>query len=381
MERIAKMNKNESLRLPAIEIQQTPTTKIYTCVVDGKELHKVASVSRVKRDEDGLKGYQRPEVMSHIDQIRRYIESKNPIIPNSLVVAFDSRVSFIPYNEVEYGATRHGWLDIPLETNRPAHEMPGWIVDGQQRAAAIREARVDFFPMVMTAFITDDASVQREQFILVNSTKPLPKSLIYELLPSTKAKLPLGLQRRRFPATLLEYLNFKESSPLYGRISTPTTPGGYIKDNSILKMLENSLTDGALYFFRDPNSGEGNLEPMLELLVSFWRAVAEVFPEEFDLPPRRSRLTHGAGITAMGFMMDAITDYQRLEGAFPPTQDDFARSLRVLAPHCHWTSGYWEFEPGTRRKWNEIQNLSRDIHALANYLLKVYQQEVLTTSL
>ena len=30
---------------------------------------------------------------------------------------------------------------------------------------------------------------QTEQFILVNSTKPLPKGLIYELLPGTEATL------------------------------------------------------------------------------------------------------------------------------------------------------------------------------------------------
>ena len=44
---------------------------------------------------------------------------------------------------------------------------------------------------------------QREQFILVNSTKPLPKGLIYELLPNTEAKLPSTLGRKRFPSELL----------------------------------------------------------------------------------------------------------------------------------------------------------------------------------
>ena len=28
---------------------------------------------------------------------------------------------------------------------------------------------------------------------------------------------------------------------------------GYIKDNSVLKMIENSLYDGALYQYRDPD--------------------------------------------------------------------------------------------------------------------------------
>ena len=155
----------------------------------------------------------------------------------------------------------------------PDEDKPGWIVDGQQRSAAIRDARIESFPICVTAFIADSDEDQRAQFILVNSTKPLPKGLIYELLPSTKGTLPIPLQQRQFPASLLYRLNYIFKSPLYRMIRTPTTPEGIIKDNSILKMLENSLSDGALYRFRDPLTGRGNEEEMLSLLMDFWSAV------------------------------------------------------------------------------------------------------------
>ena len=77
------------------------------------------------------------------------------------------------------------------------HEKPGFIVDGQQRVAAIRDANIGHFPICATAFIAADESEQREQFILVNSTKPLPKGLIYELLPETNGRLPTALQKRQ----------------------------------------------------------------------------------------------------------------------------------------------------------------------------------------
>ena len=60
-------------------------------------------------------------------------------------------------------------------------------------SAAIRDARIDSFPVVVTAFITQSEEDQRSQFILVNSAKPLPKGLIYELLPATSGALPLPL--------------------------------------------------------------------------------------------------------------------------------------------------------------------------------------------
>ena len=73
-------------------------------------------------------------------------------------------------------------------------------------------------------------------------------------------------------------------------------------------MLENSLSDGALYFFRNPQTGECDEDAMLAVLKDFWRAVSHVFPEAWDKPPRQSRLMHGAGIASLGFLMDTIFD-------------------------------------------------------------------------
>src|SRR5260370_17428226 len=180
----------------------------------------------------------------------------------------------------------------------------------------------------VTAFITDSDEEQRAQFILVNSTKPLPKGLIYELLPSTTGTLPIPLQQRQFPAHLLYRLNYIFRSPLYRMIRTPTTPEGIIKDNSILKLLENSLSDGALYRFRDPLTGRGDEAEMLSLLMDFWSAVRDVFAEAWNQPPRRSRLMHGVGIVSLGFLMDAIFDgYTRNR---IPHEPDFPTTLSHL---------------------------------------------------
>ena len=136
--------------------------------------------------------------------------------PNAIVVAFDDSVKFKPSRQAA-GATsysRNGTLTIPLDPDLPDSEKPGWIVDGQQRAAALRDARVKGFPVCVVGFIADGLEEQRQQFILVNATKPLPKGLIYELLPSTEGKLPAALQKRRYPALLSERLNFDDDSPL-----------------------------------------------------------------------------------------------------------------------------------------------------------------------
>jgi DGQHR domain-containing protein len=367
------------LRLPALEVRQGDGRVLYSFAVDGKKLPSFAAVSRIRRDGDAeVEGYQRPEVLSHIASIRRYLESEAPMIPNALVVAFDKRVQFEPLHgapSVSYA--RPGTLVIPADGDLPDEDKPGWIVDGQQRSAAIRDARINSFPVVVTAFITDSDEDQRSQFILVNSAKPLPKGLIYELLPATSGTLPVPLQARRFPAVLLTRLNGQVRSPLYRKIRTPTTPEGIVKDNSILKMLENSLSDGALYSYRDPATGTGDEEQMLDLLVAFWAAVRDVFADAWDKPPRQSRLMHGVGIVSLGFIMDAI--YDRYSRKRTPGTDDFTYDLRELSEVCRWTSGFWDFGPGAQRKWNELQNTTRDIQMLTNYLLCEYKARVWST--
>jgi DGQHR domain-containing protein len=372
------MQSKDELRVLAIETKQNSERTVYTFSVDGKLIPSFATVSRIRRDDnDHIAGYQRPEVRSHINEIRNYIESETPMIPNSVVIAFDPRVRFEASNDGELGHqsyTRFGTLIIPIDPEVETEDKPGFIVDGQQRVAAIREAEVDSFPIFVNAFITSDVREQTEQFILVNSTKPLPKGLIYELLPNTDAALSTHLRRRKFPSYLLDLLNHSETSPLKNMIQTPTTPNGVIKDNSILKMLENSLSDGVLFRFCYKEDGPGDVDSMIELLQNFWRAVRNVFPDAWDQSTRRSRLMHGAGIISMGFLMDTIAERHRKTNI--PTEEQFTEDLYPLAEYCRWTDGYWEFAPGYHRKWSEIQNVSRDIQLLTNYLVKLYKQLV-----
>ena len=361
----------EQLSLLALEICQGRTRKLYSFAVDGKLLPRFAAISRLhENSDDDVAGYQRPEVLAHIADIREYLESEDPMLPTSLVVAFGASVSFLPTesNSCDGKTGRPGILRIPLSDEQGNPIKVAWIVDGQQRAAAVRDAGVSSFPVFVTGFIADSDKEQREQFILVNSPKPLPKDLIYELLPGTDARLPTLLQRRRFSASLLRRLNKDNNSPFREMVRTPTNPKGVIKDNSILRMIENSLSDGALYAYKTAGSTEGDREGMLTLLKNYWEATARVFHDAWGQPPNRSRLMHGAGIIGMGLVMDALA-----EGCQPgeePAVEEFRTKLEPLKDACHWTEGFWEFRDGRIRNWNEIQNIPKDIQLLAMHLLR-----------
>lgn len=368
----------QTLRLPALEIRQGPSRRIYTFAIDGKHVGDIATVSRIRRDDQTrLHGYQRPESLAHVAAIRRYLDTDpSPLLPNAIVIAFDERVRFQADKTTnpQLGFVRSGTLIIPLvEDDDP--DKPGFIVDGQQRSAAIREARIEEFPICVTAFITDTHADQRSQFILVNATKPLPKGLIHELLPEASGALPVPLMVRQVPATLVEKLNFSKTSPLRQMIQTPTNPNGIIKDNSMLRMLENSLSDGALYPYRGDNAGP-NYGCMITMLDNFWKAVADVFPDAWNKPPRRSRLMHGAGIISMGYVMDAIA-HQRATDDQVVEVPEFAADLKAIADDCHWTDGVWPFDGGDRA-WNDLQNTTKDIQRLTGYLLARYRSATST---
>ena len=362
--------KRRILKVPALEVRQGVNRKLYSFAVDGKHLHDFCTVSRVSRQSGEMDGYQRPEVVSHIVQIRDYLESENPILPNAIVVAFDSSVSFTSSSRRGTGDapfSRSGHLEIPIVEGIADEDKPGWIVDGQQRAAALRDARVKDFPVCVVGFVADSLEEQRQQFILVNATKPLPKGLIYELLPSTEGKLPLALQKKKMPAIISERLNFDDDSPLQGMIRTPTCGNGVIADNSILTMLQNSLTDGILYCMDD-------VEDQLGVLKAYWSAVESVFPKAWNELPRKSRLMHGAGIQSMGFLMDTIGD-KYVRSRHQLNKRLFQKELQSLEPKCRWTSGRWHFGAGKTLEWNEVQNVPSHIQLLANHILQLYMKK------
>lgn len=363
----------ETIELPAIELRQSKGQRLYTFAVDGKRVPEFAAISRLRRaDASTLLGYQRPEVYSHIEEIRSYLETASPMIPNGVVIAFNSRVKFRPSETHQSKSSRTdyaraGILSIPVSHN--GSPRAGFVVDGQQRLAAIREAHIASFPIVVNAFITDDVRKQTEQFILVNSTKPLPKGLLYELLPSTDARLPTTLHKRRLPSELLERLVHDDRSPLFRMVRTPTSPEGVIRDNSMLKMLGNSVSDGALFRFRGTDDRLADLPGMLALLHSFWGAVKATFHDAWGVNPRHSRLMHGAGIVAVGNLMDHLV--AKHPGRALPTQADFAAKLSTIAPSCAWTHGWWKIA-GKKRYWNEIQNTRQDVALLTEHLQRTY---------
>lgn len=358
----------------ALRFEQPGGNVVYLFTLAPSEILDVADISRVERDDSGkLMGYQRPGVRSHVKDIREYLEGEDIVFPNSIILALDPDVRFLSSRGAKAtdGFATGGTLQIPLTGRR----KPAWIVDGQQRALALSEVMRDDLPIPVSAFVTDSLETQRDQFLRVNNSKPLPRGLVAELLPEVAIPISSRLSAKRLPSAICDQLQRHPDSPFVGMIRRPSSDveerrQAVITDTSIIKMIEDSITSssGCLFPYRNLATGETDMEGIWRTLVVYWSAVREVFPEAWGLPPTQSRLMHGAGIRAVGRLMDKVM--ASLNPNVADATQQAVAELEHVAPKCRWTSGAWE-ELGAM-PWDEVQNVPRHVRSLSNFLIREY---------
>lgn len=358
---------------PALRIRQHPDYPLYVFALTGEQLWNIASISHMDRTASGaLIGYQRPAIKRHVRSIVEYLDSGAALLPNSLIVALTSSVRFTTTAGATNGATSSGTLRIPLPVN--GESKPGWIVDGQQRAVALSLTRSRDLLVPINAFVADDVTVQREQFLRVNSVKPLPRGLSTELLPSISSVLPQHLARRREPAALCDMLNYDPESPFFGLIrrtslASAQSSAARVSDTTIVQVLQDSLATpaGCLFSYRNLATGELDWHGARRVLLLYWTAVKRVFPDAWGLPPTQSRLMHSVGLRAMGRLMNRVM--ASIDPHSPAAGRYARRELEKIAPICHWTHGSWD---ALGLRWNELQNIPAHVRMLSNLLVRRY---------
>ena len=351
-------------KFKAIRARQSDRYKVFSFAANAKDVFEIARIERVGRCAQGeLFGFQRPQVSRHILEIRDYLRTDDAVLPNSVVIAFVGGV-----RTEELG---DGLYEITITISGTP---PGLIVDGQQRLTALQGLAEKDFQVFVSAIVCEDDEDLRRQFILINNTRPLPKELIYELLP-TVSGLPHRMASRSFAANLTTLLNYAPGndgapSALQGEIKQHTNPSGTISSNAIQRVIINSRANGAL---RDIAGDEDSSRKSLRLIGDFYGAVMDIFPEAWiGMVPRTSRLKHSVGIISLGYAMEMA---YVVHGA--RSRNDFRDKLKCLTVEnlCAWTSGTWVFNREESRPWDRLQNTPPDIRLLSNYLVRLVQDQ------
>jgi DGQHR domain-containing protein len=361
----------------ALRVLQNENVPLYLFTLAAGEIEQVADIARISRNEAGkLIGYQRKEKKQHVRQIQDYLDSADVLFPNGLIMALPADVKFKssrgPTTSDELKTTA-GILEIPIADDLDG-PRPAWIVDGQQRTLALARAANQSFPVPVAGFASSDLELQRDQFMRVNNVHPLPTNLVTELLPEVVAAPSPRLSARKLPSELVNMLNQDPASPFHNLIKRASTEPEesrqrVVADNSLVEGIRESLKSpsGALYLYRNIAAGTTDTEGIRRLLIAYWTGVRNTFPEAWGRPPTESRLMHGVGIRAMSRLLDHVMVHVNLRGKEPAAAVE--RELANIAALCRWTDGTWE-ELG--RPWNALQNTTRDISELANYLMRAY---------
>ncbi|QYU69722.1 DGQHR domain-containing protein [Leptolyngbya sp. 15MV] len=357
------MSSSKILSYDVIMPRQGAGPQVFTFAARASDIARIARIERAGRDERGtLQGFQRPQIASHIREIRDYLEKPNAILPNAIIVAFTGSATLAPLLALGTSSEGHlGRLSIDISSG-----PPGWIVDGQQRFTALSEMSGRDFEVLVSGFICADVEELQRQFILINNTRPLPKALVYELLPQV-GDLPHRMSNRSQAALLTEALNFREGSSLRGYIRQQTNPKGVVRDTVLQRVIMNSITDGALRLYADDDALL--LDRGFAVISEFFHAVQDVFSDAWkEKTPKTSRLVHGAGIQAMGYVMESLHADTGAED-----RGSFKRGLLRLRGKTAWTSGDWTFGK-ERRRWNSLQNVPADVRQLSLYLVQALKQ-------
>ncbi|MEN6440774.1 MAG: DGQHR domain-containing protein DpdB [Syntrophobacter sp.] len=348
---------SDKLIYTCITPEQSDSIRVFSFVAKAEDIKRFARIDRISRNESGeLVGFQRPQIAGHIREIKDYLNTPDSILPNPIVIAFLCGV------ELERLNPSMGRISIDVSDG-----PTGYIVDGQQRFIALSGLSSNrTFEVFVSGFLCGSLTELQKQFILINNTRPLPKALIYELLPKVNG-LPDRMSSRSTAAKLTEFLNYRENSSIRGLIYQQTNPYGVIRDTAIQKLIMNSLADGALR----PMFGEPDfMERAFRLLSNYFKAVQFVFASDWNgHTPKTSRLLHGAGIVSMGYVMESLYSAYRSDEV-----DDFEKGLRLLEGKTAWTEGVWEFGPDDRRKWDSIQYVPKDTRQLAQYLVSTVKK-------
>ncbi|MCD6263027.1 DGQHR domain-containing protein [Candidatus Bathyarchaeota archaeon] len=285
------------MRLKAFAIRQWGgrgnTTEIYVTTMRVGDLLARCSIDRWTPENP--RGYQRmPDerrLMAGRGSPVRYLLRELGCFPTSILVNVRGDLRFEA--EEDLGWCRVGDLVI-------GEEETLWLIDGQHRVEALRRAisrneEFEDYPLIVSVLRLRDIFDEMVHFYIVNKRqKSVPTDLayrhlqrmlwergiewLYELEGARGVRLALATE-------IVDHLNGREDSPWHRRIrrvGEPARPEHIIRDGPLIRSIGEILKEKTF---------EGlPLEEVADLLIGYWRAIRDLYPEAFESPGEYSLL-------------------------------------------------------------------------------------------
>ncbi|MDN3716559.1 DGQHR domain-containing protein [Vibrio breoganii] len=384
---------SEILKIKVIQEVVNGVT-VYTGWVEGKKVRDVAKIVHITREGEFINGYQRNELPKHIESITDYVESKNSTILANLVIGFDQSVKFEPIFE----GSEFGHLHVPYDPEKPSSELPGAIVDGQQRSGGVKNSHHESYPLPVSIFISEDDNDYIQQFLILNLGKPLTSVQLNALALYDDIYKPPALAAKAFPLSVCEELGYRhESSPLKDLIKSNGNKDGIIAESSITEFITNverqllQVIGVRVYQELD----ESTKAKFVKIIMNFWDAVKIVFNDDWQKKSRDmkgSYITHGTSIIGFSYLCRHMlrvfqtpsknTNNESILTHETPSTGFFVTELSLIKEDCNFSKGYWILglakNPDVKdlpysRRWNDFQNTTSEKQLFATNILRLYE--------
>lgn len=366
--------------------------------IDGRLIRCFSAVDRL--DVVAGTGNQRDEIYKHVSEISKGMQA-GVQVPNSVILVFNEKVfSWAPTDEeipeswvvcrqlAEWSTIRHPneadrviqevcpiELDIPFRNAAFDEEKTAFLVDGQQRTAALSLVDIDSVP---TFFLTVNAIVGNQEeakntFRIANSTVRITTDFSRALV-GTLDETPGYVKEEKKVAQAVKLLAIDlADSPFKGMVKHPGM------DGRGLPIVYNTLFSVVSSFNQSGIDFGDDGKKLAQCVSQAYRVVAEVWPEAWGKNPKESKLSHGAGLRAIGrVLVDLLrvqTSIHNSDLSDPKIWTAIESSLKRLRQKVLWTlqSAAEGNNTQLRNYKFEIlpkQNTNQDIQALTFFLQK-----------
>ncbi|MBC8273500.1 MAG: DGQHR domain-containing protein [Chloroflexi bacterium] len=310
----------------ALEIKQNSQGyHLYVFIADGKEMAKQLGVRRMKWHKGKFKaeGFQRSLDNNRVGEIATYL-SKNAILPNALVVAFEEgTLEFVPLpGQKEDSSAKFGHLTIKgkLINNGagqepvPEAERIGYVIDGQHRLKAIESSTLaeGSFPIIVSAFYQVDARFQLGQFYALNQTVRISSALLALIRRELGLQLSAREAYKKAVSVVCEILQNRPASPFEPEkyVGTPIYKGP-LNITVVEAMVERAIKNTNLKWKWNQNANlipVSDLEYIGQALYVYWKGISDLFPNDWGKKPKDQRLFCAIGLYTMIQFFDKVME-------------------------------------------------------------------------
>lgn len=295
----------------------------------------------------GNESVQRKLQLAKLESISKYIRQSDNFLPNALILGGFNK-------KIEDRSIEEGYEDfiVPVDKDlgmfsielNDDYELTA--IDGQHRLAGLfssKDEEIEDMELPVVFLFGVSLSTSAKVFVDINSTqKAVEKSLIYDLAPMLDTNQSMKLKNREIEIIqnchrICVSLYNNEKSPFYKQIRMLGTGQGAISQAFLVEEIYPLLYDGIL--------SDLSINAQFNILLNYFNAVREVFPNDWPVPTdnsdgdekakyvlktKKSQLSKTLGIGALLKVFQKV--FMRVDNEIEVSKDekDYYRKLKDI---------------------------------------------------